>query len=123
MEDVPTQILTLAAEARQLTDVLKGQVATLQADQMTNTDKLGVESVSALIGAYERQLQHTGQLLIAIAKLGLEDRRTRVAEGDHRKLWQAVVAGVNQCEPALSHDQQNETLRSIGRCLEKAYGG
>ena len=99
---MPTQILTLAAEARTLTDILRSRVAELET--LSTTDKLGAESISAVLGAYQRQLQHTGQLLIAIAKLGLEDRRTRVAEENVQRVADSAChRGGSQAGPVFRH--------------------
>ena len=118
MTDVATQILVLASEARSLLDILAARVAELES--FSSTDKLGSESISAILGAYQSQQEKTGRLLIAIAKLGLEDRRTRVAEADHRRLVQAVQEGVYS-DQTLTHEQKQEILRSIFAALESVY--
>jgi len=123
MEDIPGQILTLASEARALLDILHSRVTELQS--LSNVDKLGQESISAVLGAYQAQMKQTGALLISIAKLGLSERRLAVAEADTLKLATAVQTGVYaagpKCDPPLSHEDMRMILSTIGKHLDKAY--
>jgi len=106
MQDVATQILILAQEARDLLDILGDRVAELPS--FSTTDKLGAESVSAVLGALQSQQRETGRLLIAIAKLGLEDRRVRASEENVQRMASALTATLADIRLGLTHELQME---------------
>jgi hypothetical protein len=81
-------VADLAGEILAHKEVMRAQVAALVS--LTVTDQLGREDASALLLAYERSLDRSEKILVDLSKLGLEERRTRVTERQHRLMVQVI---------------------------------
>ena len=125
LDDPATELLTVAAEFVALKSELGRRSAELST--LTATDRHGAEQISSILGAYQSSLSQVSDVLVKINRLGLENRRTVVAERDYRALVLAIQKGTYAagpaCDPPLSHEQMRQVLDSISEAVEKAYGG
>jgi hypothetical protein len=113
IEDVNTEILTVLGESRAMVNLLKSKVSDLQESQLVNVDRLGQETLSALISGYSEQLKSLGTLLIATAKLDIAGRRQSLMEADYSDLGECIRRGVYSLVAGLSEDQAIRTLTAI----------
>ncbi len=125
LDDPATELLTVAAEFVALKSELGRRSAELST--LTATDRHGAEQISAILSSYQSSLVQVSDVLVKINRLGLENRRTVVAERDYRALVLAIQRGTYDagplCEPPLSHEAMRQVLDSISAAVDRAYGG
>lgn len=72
------ELLAIGAEGRAWLTVLREQVARL--NSLSSTDIAHVERARAVVELYTQALRDSERLLTSLAKLELDERRTRLAE-------------------------------------------
>ena len=124
LESPDLALLTVASEFMALKDELGRRSAELS--EITTRDRHQAEQISAILGSYQAALVQLADVLVKINRLGLENRRTLVAESDYRALVKAVQTGTYaagpRCDPPLSHEQMQTVLGTISEHLTAAYG-
>ncbi len=67
----------------------------------------------ATLGAYERALDRCGRILVDMAKLNLDERITRLAEGQAQMLGAVVLSVLSSTELALTETQLTTARNAI----------
>jgi hypothetical protein len=117
MDNPVEALLDVAAETRGVSQFLRAEVGRL--DDLTHVDKLGVENVAALLSAYRLALRDAGQLLVAVNRLGLDERRVRIEEAKLRPIVDAVVRALSSPEADLDFDTIQRVRSAIADELTK----
>jgi hypothetical protein len=104
-------LLDTAGEMIALKDALADQVARLQ--DVTVTDRTGVESVSAVLAAYERGLDRLARTLVAINRLGIMERHVSIEEAKLQMMADAVRRAVYSHTANLDYDTGQRVLEAI----------
>ncbi len=90
--DPVEELLALGAEVRAWQGILREMVA--QYRKLSTTDMVNVERERAAVVLYERSLDRSHRVLTDLAKLGLDERRTRVSERQGSLVVQVLLAAV-----------------------------
>jgi hypothetical protein len=111
-------IARCAAESRYFVEQLSGMVNDLREDISTEDHKTGEEHLRAVLGLYERAMDRTIAASTALAKLGYEERQTRIAEQDSDLIVAVIRASLAEMNLELTPDR----VAIVGRQL-RAIGG
>jgi hypothetical protein len=117
IDDPATELLTVASEFLELKTELGRRSAELST--LTATDKHGAQQISAILGAYQASLVQVADVLVKINKLGLEHRRTLVAEQDLANVVAAIRAAVHCSEAHLTYEQAQAVLKALSDELKR----
>lgn len=110
-------LLEVADEALLWKDELKRRVVLLQEDQWRYPSAAG-EQIRGDIVLYERSIERLARILVMIAKLGIEERLTRVTEQQARLVERAVTAAL--ADIGLEVSKQDEAREAVARHLRLA---
>ncbi len=91
-----------------LKDAMADQVSRLE--DMTTTDRMGAENVSAVLAAYERGLERVAHTLTAINRLDIMARRVNVEQVQAELLVEALKRAVHDPVARLTYDQAQAVL-------------
>lgn len=80
VEDPVSELADIAGQAKALMEWAGARVADLQ-NALTYTDAHDVDQLKAEVGVYERAMDRTAKLVEACARLGLDERRVALEEG------------------------------------------
>ena len=73
--------------------------------RVVTTDVAGAERERAAVVLYERSLDRSARLLVDLARLGLDERKARVAEQDRMVLLAVVLALVQWIKDLMSQGE------------------
>lgn len=108
LDDPVEALLSTAGEMIALKDAMADQVSRLE--DMTTTDRMGAENVSAVLAAYERGLERVAHTLTAINRLDIMARRVNVEQVQAELLVEALKRAVHDPVARLTYDQAQAVL-------------
>ncbi|MGH7667433.1 MAG: hypothetical protein ACREN1_09035 [Candidatus Dormibacteria bacterium] len=82
IQDPVRALAALAGECRDLKDFFAERVKLLGDAEWVSTSDLGVDALAAIGQAYERALDRCAKVLTDMARLGIEERLTRISEAE-----------------------------------------
>jgi hypothetical protein len=109
--DPAASLLAVCGEMEALSSALRDRVARLS--EISITDRTGAQDVAAELQAYERSLDRLARTLVAVNKLGLDERLVTVQERQWALLAEAVRDGVFSPAAGLTYDQAQQVLSAI----------
>jgi hypothetical protein len=105
------ELLKVAEEALLWKDELKRRVVALHEDEWRYETKGMGEQIRAEIQLYERSIDRLARILVMIAKLGIEERLTRVTERQALLIEKAVALAIEETHlPAPAQDRLRESV-------------
>ncbi len=113
-------LLDLGAEMVAFKDMLGTQLEQLNAADLTHFDRQGQQYVAAIANSFSQALKDAGQLLVAINKLGILERRQRLEEAEIDRITRAIFAGVRSLEAGLDDDQAERVMLAISAAWERS---
>ncbi|MGH3300968.1 MAG: hypothetical protein ACRDOK_04620 [Streptosporangiaceae bacterium] len=112
ISDPLTELLMLGAEVKVFKNMLTERVSVMNIASWRFTSKSMGEQTRAEIQIYERSLDRLGNLLIQIAKLGIENRLAKVDERMLNNLERALVVALESTGLNLAGiDKARKTLK------------
>lgn len=104
-------LLRVCGEMESLSTALRNRVANLS--DITNTDRTGAQDTVAELQAYERSLDRLARTLVAINRLGLEERRIAIQQRKADLLRECVTRAVFSAQADLSYEQGHRVLQAL----------
>jgi hypothetical protein len=115
------ELLRVGAEVVGLKDILAGEVARLK--RVASRDKFGHEQTRATLEAFERSLDRSHKVLADIARLGLEERLTALAEAEGDLLGPWLVWFVESTVAYLGVAMDDERWSTMRDLIRAALAG
>jgi hypothetical protein len=100
-------LFDIAAEIITFKQTVNGMLAELQASNWRRDHRAG-EQVNSLVTIFERSLDRTAKILVELNRLGLEDRRVRIAERDLALVGNALLTALDRA--GISGQQRTEVI-------------
>ena len=109
--DDPLKALSmLAGEVLAWRDVLREQVRRLS--DLASTDEFGVERARSVIELYERALDRCGRVLVAIAKLNLDERMVKLSEAQGALIAEVIEGTLTELGLDPAQQERGRTIAS-----------
>jgi hypothetical protein len=99
-----------------LSSALRERVA--ERTNITTTDRTGSQDVIAELAAYERSLDRLARTLVAINRLGLQERHLDIEQAKLQLMAAAVRRAVYSEQAHLDYDTGQRVLTAIATELE-----
>ena len=116
--DPVEELLMIGAEARAYLSVLRERLSELQ--EFSKDDVALIDRERAIVKLYGDGLDRTHRVLVDLAKLGLDERMTRVREAQALGVIEAVAKMLADPQLALDADHQRIGLRLLATTLVSA---
>ncbi len=120
VDDPLSALLAVAGEITGFKDYLAARVAELRAESWRYAGATA-EQLRAEVGLYERALDRTARVLVDINRLGLEERRTALAESQGALIAGAMLRVLDALN--LTAEQQAAAVEVMPRELRALEGG
>lgn len=107
----------LVQEVLMLKEHLYEQIANMDAEDWTYTDRIGVEQARQVFQMYERAVERSSRLLVDLGKLNIDDRLAKVSEKQAEVV--AVVMEKVLTAMELDEERRDEAKTLLGQEFRK----